>query len=165
MAISLNGIIAREDNEEDFLSDDNWDTFVSLAHTAGCMIWGRKTQEIVQTWEKEYRDAIQNITKVVISSQSDFNLGKGYIKAQSPTDALKKLNTLGFSEVILTGGSRINSAFAKERLINEVIFNIEPTLVGKGIPVFATELFDIQLELLDMKEIHGKIVQLHYKVL
>lgn len=41
MATSVNGVIARENNEEDFLSEDNWDTLFQLANKSGCIIWGR----------------------------------------------------------------------------------------------------------------------------
>ena len=46
MAISLNGIIARENNEEDFLSNKNWQMLVKLTNRTGCVIWGHKTHEL-----------------------------------------------------------------------------------------------------------------------
>lgn len=165
MAISLNGIIARENNEEDFLSHDNWNTFVELAKSTGCMIWGRKTQEIVETWEGEYLNDIKDIKKVVISSNPNLKLGENYIQASSPVDSLNKLEREGIKSVTLTGGSQLNSSFAKEELIDEIKLNIEPVVVGKGISLFYPTDFDLKLKLLSTKQISDQIIQVHYSVI
>lgn len=164
MAISLNGIIARENNEEDFLSHDNWNTFVKLAHKTACMIWGRKTHEVVKSWGKKYLDDIRDVKKVIVSSDKDFELEEGYLRAFSPQDALDKLQKEGFREVILSGGSGLNSSFAKEGFIDEIILNVEPVIIGKGIPLFSSQEFDLNLQLISSTNISENIVQLHYKV-
>ena len=166
MAISLNGIIARENNEEDFLSHTNWLTFVKLASEIGCMIWGRRTHEVVRTWEKEYWDEIKNVKKIIISSDKNLYLEETCVQASSPKDALKKLSDDRFESVILSGGSTLNNSFLKEDLINEIILNIEPVVIGKGIPVFKLDGFkDAKLEFLEMQKLEEGIVQLKYKVL
>ena len=43
MAQTINGFIARENGDEDFLSSLNWKTFVELAEDIGCFVIGRKT--------------------------------------------------------------------------------------------------------------------------
>ena len=48
MAMSLNGIIAKEDGNEDFLSHKNWETFSELVNTFGNFVVGRKTHEAVK---------------------------------------------------------------------------------------------------------------------
>jgi len=37
-AISINGIIARENNEEDFISHENWKEFIRLSKEIGCIV-------------------------------------------------------------------------------------------------------------------------------
>lgn len=164
MAISLNGVIARENNDEDFLSDENWDTFVELVNKVGCVIWGRKTLEIVGGWNKRYLEGISKAQKVVVSSDEKLKLEKGYVKATSPQNALDLLSKQGFKEAIVSGGSKLNSSFAKEGLIDEIIINIDPVVVGKGIPLFSSEDFDLNLKLLEYKKIADNRVQLRYKV-
>lgn len=163
MAMSVNGIIARENNEEDFLSHDNWETLLLLLNEAGCIIWGAKTHDIVRTWEKEYWDEGKDAYKIIVSHQP-MDLEEGCVLATSPEDALEKAKAQGFSEVILSGGSTLNASFAKAGLIDEVIFNVEPVVVGKGIPVFAKEDFDLKLEFEDVKKLSNGLLQLHYKV-
>lgn len=164
MAISLNGIIARKNNEEDFLSHDNWFTLVKLGHKIGCMIWGRKTHDIVRTWEAEYWNEIKDVKKVIVSSKPDVKLEEGCIAATSPQDAIDKLKKQGFKSAILTGGSTLNSSFAKEGLIDEVIVNVEPVIIGKGVTLFNPDDFDLNLELVEIKKLGHGIVQLRYKV-
>jgi len=163
MAISANGIIARENNEEDFLSHEDWDTFVELAHKTGCIIWDRKTHEVVKTWGKEYQAEIKDVRKIVVSSDSNFEVGEGYERVTTPEDAIQKLSEEGFKEVILSGGAKLNTSFAKTGLIDEVILNVDSVVVGKGIPLFSPDDFDLKLNLVTAKKIRENIVQFYYK--
>lgn len=114
MAISLNEIIARENNEEDFLSNENWQTLVKLIHETGCVIWGRKTHDVVRTWEKEYWDQIKKVRKIIVSSEKNLELEETCTQASSPREALEKLSSKDFQNVILSGGSTLNSSFQKK---------------------------------------------------
>ena len=164
MAQTMNGIIAREDYGEDFLSDENWKVFLALTKETGCFIVGRKTYEEVKKWKNYNFDNIK-ATKIIISNKSNFNLGEGYLLANSPRDALRKASELGFKKVILTGGGKINTAFMKERLVDEIIVNIEPFVLGKGIKIFSEEDFENKLNLIDTKVLKSGIVQIHYKII
>jgi dihydrofolate reductase len=163
MAISANGIIATREGSEEFLSHENWLQFVKLAKKVGCFMWGRKTYEAVMKWEGDYLSELKDVTKVIISS-SDLQLKEGFTQAKSPEDALKILEHKGFSQAIITGGSITNSYFAKNRLIDEVIFNINPSIIGEGIPIFAPEDFELNMELVSFEKVDENIVELIYKV-
>ena len=163
MAISANGMIATKDGSEDFLSHDNWERFVNLANRIGCFIWGRKTYDAVSKWEGDFLDDVKGLKKVVIS-HSPAKLVEGFISANSPEDALKKLEANGFNQAIITGGAAINSEFAKRDLIDEVIFDVNPSILGEGIPVFSPTDFLTNLELVSSEKIAGDIVELRYKV-
>src|SRR3989344_1568659 len=67
-------------------------------------------------------------------------------------------------EAIITGGSTLNSEFAKRGLINEVIFDVNPSILGEGIPVFSLSDFELKLELMKVEKIDAGIVELHYRV-
>lgn len=163
MAMSLNGYIADKNGSEDFLSHANWEKFCSLAQVCENFIVGRKTYEAVKNWNEGFGfDDLKGIKKVIISQDPDYKLDEGYILATSPKDALTKLQ--GFESILVTGGSTINTAFIKENLLDEVILNIEPTLIGKGVPLFAQDKFSKKLDLVSSKEDSG-ILTLNYKVL
>lgn len=163
MAMSLNGYIAKENGSEDFISHANWEKFCSLAQEYGNFIVGRKTYEVVKSWNEDFGfDDLKGIKKVIISRDQSYKLDEGYILATSPKEALTKLQ--GFESVLVTGGSTINSAFIQENLLNEIILNVEPALVGKGIPLFAQNDFSKNLRFISAKESNG-IVTLHYRVI
>lgn len=165
MAISVNGIIAREDGSEDFLSEENWQTFSGLVEEFGNFIVGSRTYEAVKKWDEGYGfDDFPEAQRVVISDNQKYELDAGYSLATSPQEAISHLAKAGFERALLTGGAMNNSSFAKENLINEVILNIEPVVIGKGIPLFRPAVFDLPLELVETKPIGAGVVQLRYNV-
>lgn len=166
MAISANGIIATETGNEDFLSHDNWEKFCKLTKECGNFVVGKKTYEAVKEWDEGYSfDDLVGIEKVVISHDQSFKLDRGYTMASSPQDALNKLSEKGFETVLVTGGATINSAFAKTNLLDEIILNIEPAIIGKGIPLFAPEDFELKLKLVSNDKSEKGIVTLKYSIL
>jgi dihydrofolate reductase len=163
IAISANGLIATTEGSEDFLSHDNWLQFVKLAKRVGCFIWGRKTYEAVLGWEGDYLKDLKGIKKVVVS-HSQIKLGEDFTLASSPEDALAILDKAGFSEAIITGGATLNSVFAKRNLIDEVILDVNPVILGNGLQVFAPESFLLKMTLLETTKISENVFELHYKV-
>ncbi len=164
MAQTVNGFIARTNEKEDFLSDENWKTFQQLAEKTGCFIVGRKTYQTVMKWKSYNFDNI-NAKCIIISKNTNFKPKKNYLLANSPKQALKQASSLGFKKIILTGGSSINSAFLKEKIISNIILNIEPYILGKGIPLFAEENIETKLQLINIKKITKNIIQLEYKII
>jgi dihydrofolate reductase len=163
MAMSVNGITARSKGEEDFLSDINWESFVKLSKKKKCIIVGRKTYDAVRKWNDFSFDDIK-CKKIIVSRRNNINIGQDYIIANSPNDAVKKANNLGLREVLLVGGSKLNGSFLKEKLVDEIILNVEPVLVDKGIGLADGEFSDVELELVETKDLGGGIIQLHYEV-
>lgn len=165
MAISANGIIATETGSEDFLSHENWEKFCEFAREFGNFIVGRKTYEAVKKWDDGYNfDDLVGVEKVIISQDKNFKLDKGYTLANSPENALAKLSQKGFKKVLVTGGANINSAFAKANLLDEIVLNFEPVVVGKGISVFASEDFELKLKLVSSEKSASGILTLAYNV-
>lgn len=164
--MSANGYIAGKDGGEEFLPDEHWKMFVGLAMEKGNFIYGKKTYEAVSTWGKEYRDDLKSIpTKVCVSKSAQGERTDDFIFVASPGEALEKIAENGHTEALLIGGSTINSAFAKEGLIDEIIFNVEPYILGEGIPVFKPEEFGYELRLIEHKVLSAGILQSHYALL
>lgn len=164
MAISLNGFVADESGSEDFISNVNWEAFCALAREKGNFIIGRKTLEAVKNWDAGYSfDDLADETRVVLTSEAN-SLPKGYIAASSPQHALQIVGQQGKRFALIAGGPTVNSSFMKERLVDEIIFNIEPVVVGKGKPVFTPEDFQTILKFNSVKELTDGIIQVRYKV-
>ncbi|MBI4170671.1 MAG: dihydrofolate reductase [Candidatus Aenigmarchaeota archaeon] len=165
MAMTINGIIARENDKEDFLSDRNWKQFCALAKDVGCFVIGRRTYEVVKSLYKDYNFDDIDADRIIVSANPNFDPGDGHIVANSPKDAVRKASSKGFRKIILTGGSTLNSAFIKAGLIDEIIVDIEPAILGKGVKIFAEADFYKRLKLKRIKKLPEGIIQLHYEVI
>ena len=163
MAMSVNGIIAKENEDEDFLSDENWKTFKGLAENCGCFIIGRRTYENVKEWEDHSFNEIKN-SDMLILSKKDMKI-TGCTIVNSPKEAIQKAKEKGCKELLLSGGGITNTSFIKENLIDEIILNIEPAILGKGIKIFKENDFEKRLKLINTKNLKEDIMQLHYKVI
>ncbi|MFH1088684.1 MAG: dihydrofolate reductase family protein [Patescibacteria group bacterium] len=161
MAISANGMIAQKNDDTSWISPEEWDSYSLMARTAGNIVIGHRTYDII-TKQPEFAE-FKDIKVVIVSSQNFQTLSNNHTVVHSPQEALKRLEK--FNEVIVAGGSILNLAFMKADLIDEIYLDIEPIVIGSGIPIFANEKFDRKLQLLDMKKITDNVIQLHYKVL
>lgn len=163
MAQTLNGKIARDNYDEDFISDDNWEAFVKLAEKIGCFVVGRKTYENVEKWKYFNFDNIK-ANKIIVSKNLDFKLNKDWTLANSPKDCLKKAISMRFNKILLSGGGSLNSSFMKLNLIDEIIINVEPYILGEGINIFKEDNFEAKLKLIKTKKLSSGILQLNYLV-
>lgn len=81
-----------------------------------------------------------------------------------PAGILEELASEGFDHVILIGGARINSLFAQESLIDEMILTYCPKIFGTGLDVFSEEVL-MDLKLLSVEQLDENVLRMHYKVL
>lgn len=159
MAITVNGMIAREDNSVSW-SDLEWKSFSSKINEIGNLIIGRRTYEVMKNGDEFSKFKKVKIIVVTNSKISDKNVSV----AESPKHALKILGKEGFKEALVAGGGKINSSFMKEGLVDEIYLDVEPLIFGKGIKLFADEDFEAKLELMETKMFSKNEIQLHYRV-
>lgn len=163
MAISANGFIASKDGSEDFLSHTNWVQFVKRAKQVGGFIYRKTTYESVITWGDEYLHGLSNVIKVVISTKK-FQPARGFVHAASIEEALSMLEKKGLKSVLIAGGSTLNTEFIRKKRVDEIILDVNPTILGEGIPLLAPAEFLRILSLLSANKINDDIVEMHYKV-
>ena len=162
MGMSVNGLVARKNGDEDFLSHRCWKVFTKLVARYGCFVAGRRTQEQVAKWGKKYDFTKLPGLCVIVSKKGGRSTNK-LIFAISPGDALCKLAKLGYREVLLAGGPTLNSSFAKAGYINEIILYVEPAIIGEGKALFYPRNFNMRLALRSVQRTSGYII-LKYKV-
>lgn len=161
-SMSVNGFIARENDEEDFLSDQNWFSFQKLAEGAGCFCVGRRAYEVVkEKYMSGYNfDTIR--AKPIVLSKTSKKIK--YDIAGSPKEAITKSKAMGFKSLVVAGGGKTNASFMKAGLVNEIVLNLEPFVLGKGVRVFDEEKFESRLKLLKTTKLKSGIIQLHYMI-
>jgi dihydrofolate reductase len=164
MTMTVNGYIAKENDDTSFVSDIEWNNFKIMINKVSNMIIGSRTYEIVRS-NDELKN-LDSIKVVVVTNNDSFKVSNpNHLIANSPKEALSILEKQGFNEALVAGGGKLNASFASENLIDEIYLDIEPIVFGRGIKLFAEKDFEAKLKLLETKELSADEIQLHYKVL
>jgi len=87
--------------------------------------------------------------------------GKVKIVKGDISDVLKDLNRQGYKNLYIDGGKLIQS-FLKEDLIDELIINRIPILLGKGIPLFGEIDQKLKLKHTKTEVFNDSLVMSHY---
>lgn len=162
MAITINGFVAGENDDTSWVSREDWDSFRKVATRVGNVIIGRRTYEIMS--DKGELDNFKDLAVVVVTNRDLAGLPKFAVTAKSARDALEKLQSKGFEKVLVAGGGGLNSSFLKEKLIDEIYVDVEPKILGKGVPLFKQNDINQKLKLLEVNKLSDNTVQLHYLV-
>lgn len=161
MAMSANGMIAKNNDDTSWISIAEWNGYSSAVRKARCLIVGRRTYEIL-TKQPEFAE-FKDIKLAIVSHESFPTLSLKHIVAHSPKEALELLKD--FVEVVVAGGGELNASFLAENLVDEIYLDVEPIVLGEGIPLFRGKNFERTLKLLGQKKISENEIQLHYQVL
>lgn len=162
MAMTANGLIAKEDDDVWFVSKNSWKSFEKLMKKCGNMIIGRRTYEIsVKDGTFPY-----SCFNVVMTKQKIENKwgDKVVFTNKKPEEVLRFLKKKGFKTAFIGGGGTLNASFMKEGLVDEIYLDVEPVVLGKGIRLFADSDFEAKLRFIEIKKLSKNEVQLHYKV-
>ncbi len=159
MAMTLDGKIAKNDHHfPDWTGSADKKLFVKITRRAGVIIMGSKTFDAIG----KPLPGRKNI--VMTRDRSRRSVGTELIFTdQDPGVLLANLEKMGHTEVVLAGGSIVNSLFARANLIDELIITVAPRVFGTGISFFADET-DLQLELVAFEPLGPEHVLLRYHV-
>jgi len=164
---SLDGFIARENGDLDFLPPDGgephgYDEFIAGIDT---LLIGRKTFETVLSFP-EWPYGKRRV--VVLSSRPlDFSGVRGGVVEQmggDPNEIAARLATSGAREVYIDGGVTIQR-FLRAGLIQRLIITRVPVLIGQGTPLFGSLPHDIRLRHVATQSYDSGFVKSEYEVI
>lgn len=176
LANSLDNYIARKDGRADWLhwSKEVAELSAAFMKTIDAILIGRKTYEVMlNSGETSYPG-----TKNYVFTRSEkmkTTLGKKLAKKGKPNknveiiseDAAEFTGKLrgkkGKGIAVFGGGELAESLFAAD-LIDEIVLNIHPVLLGSGIPLFHETPRQIDLDLLECKVLEGGCLAVTYRV-
>jgi len=161
MAISANGMIAKSNDDTSWISKEEWVSYSAAIRTAGCLIVGHRTYNILSK-QPEFSE-LKDVKLVVVSRKDVEVISQDHAVARSPQEALEILKD--FATVMVAGGGLLNSSFLKKNLIDEIYLDIEPIILEDGIKLFEKNNVSLNLELLGTKAISKNEIQLYYKVI
>lgn len=171
-ASSLDNYFAREDGSVDWLIIDAeaMELMSGMLDRFDVMIMGRKTwsASMANFSEEELRKAEEmssGMRSVVFSRTLEPGRKGGYeIVNTDPGEFVRELKEQDGKDICVMGGGELARELFEAGMIDEVGFNIQPLLLGSGIPIFHRMSRQIDLELLECKPMKNGCVYVLYGV-
>lgn len=162
MAISIDGLITRGEEDSDWVSKSDWDQFYSYIKANDAVIMGRRT---IDQFGDDF--PIEGPVNIVLSNNKNLQKGtdKLIIMTGTPEEVVTKAKNKGLNKLLLIGGSETNTQFIKANLIDEIVISVHPLVIGHGLQLFGSDPIDVNLKLVSTKTINKELVQIVYKVL
>jgi dihydrofolate reductase len=161
MAQSANGCVADHKGGTPW-SDGGWKKFRKAIKSAGNLVIGRRTYDIM--CREGSLDLIGRPYTVVVSRQLKMKPMKNRAVVRSPKEVLKHLRDAGYKTVLIAGGTKLNSSFIEQKLVDEIVLDVEPLLFGDGLPLLESRPLVQELKLIAARKYRGGF-SLRYKIL
>lgn len=164
-AVTLNGFIAGKRHATGWISAQDWRSFLRLVNNAGVMIVGRTTHDLMRK-SGEYKK-FSKILTVVLTKNPKLarEQNRLIVTTQAPKQIIANLRKRGFKKAVVAGGGKLNTAFMRAGVVNELFVDVHPILIGQGTPICAPAAFTRKLKLLSCRKISKEVLQLHYRVM
>ncbi len=169
MVSSLNGKITRGDDPDvtHWTSKEDAELFASMKAQHNLIVMGSRTYEASQNRIK-LKDGTLRIVLTKNPERYEPHAVPGQLEftSESPTVLINRLESKGFSTMLLVSGGETNTAFFKEHLVDEIRLTVEPILFGSGKPLVAEDQFETKLRLMSMKKLNERgTLHLIYEVM
>jgi len=160
VAVTVDGKIAKSKNHfPDWTGTADKKLFVSVTKKAGVIIMGSTTYDVIDKVLPDRKNIVLTRNKNRVSS--DENL---VFTDEKPDILIQQLESEGYKEVVIIGGSEINTLFADGNLLDEIIVTYTPHVFGKGLSIFSKAL-DLKLSLKKVSPIGDDGILARYRVL
>ncbi len=177
MHTSLDGFVARPDGDMTWVGyNDELEQYVHALHAStDTAIYGRVTYEMMANyWPGVLLDPestagaldharwATDATKIVFSkTMNSTDWENTVFMTDIVAEELQKLKEQPGKDLWLLGSPSIAQEFMRSGLIDEYRININPIIIGQGIPLF-TDTSEIKLRLIEAKTLQDGIVALRY---
>lgn len=176
---SLDGFVAGPNGEINWITidDEIFEDSNSLATTADTALYGRATYQMMESYwptvsvnrnstaaEIRHADWIENAKKIVFSrtlEKVEWNNSR-LIKDNITREMIKLKQEPGMNMIIF-GSPCLSHSFIERGLIDEYRININPVVLGAGIPLFKNTREWLNLRLLSAKTFRSGVVGLLYE--
>jgi dihydrofolate reductase len=151
MSASLDGFLAREDNEIDWLSEAGEVTEAAgaarhqanleLLRGAGLIVVGRRAyDDMAPAWsgsDSPMARLINSLPKLVFSRTApEFEWANATHSTQPVEEEIPELKRSGEGDIVCFGGARFAHSLARHRLIDEYRLTVHPVALGAGLPLW-----------------------------
>ena len=175
LANSLDNFIARKDGGFDWLhwSQEVAQISAKFMKTVDVLLIGRKTYDGMLRYGQTSYPGAQNyvftrskktvaaLKKNLATKKADQNVD---VISEDVARFVRKLKRKKGKGIVVFGGGELAKSLFEAGLIDEVVLNIHPVLLGSGIPLFHEMKQQIDLELLDCNVLKGGYLAVTYCV-
>lgn len=169
IATSVDGFIAREDGDLDWLHEAGAPAgeedygYGEFMQTVDAIVMGRHTYEKVRTFgEWPYDKPVVALASGALTVPPEL---RDSVEGMSgpPAEILARLSARGFQHIYVDGGRTIQR-FLEAGAIDRLIISRVPVLIGRGIPLFGQVPGDIRLRHIGTRQFSTGVVQSEYVV-
>ena len=175
LANSLDNYIARKDGGYDWI---HWNKEVAeisakFMKTVDALLIGRKSYEAMLGFGHTYFPGAKNYVftrskRKAAALKKKLTGTKGEKKVQivseDAAEFVSQLKRTRGKGIVVFGGGELAKSLFEADLIDEVVLNIHPVLLGSGIPLFYEMKRQINLELVDHKVLKSGCLAVTYNV-
>lgn len=159
MAQTLDGKIGRNSGHfPDWTGKEDKRLFVRITKAAGVLIMGSKTYDTIGGPLPGRKNVVLTRDESRRSDSPEL-----VFTGKPPRVVLADLQAEGYTTVVLAGGTVVNTLFAREGLIDEIMLTICPLFFGSGIALFSGEV-PLKLRLLSTEVLGSDAILAHYEV-
>lgn len=172
LASSLDNFIARKDGGSDWLHWSNEIAAISarFMKTVDVLVMGRKTYEVMlASGETSYPGATNYVftrsakKAAALKKRVGRKANVQIVSGDAATFVGQLKSTTGKGIVVFGGGELASSLFRAD-LIDEVVLNVHPVMLGTGVPLFHKLERQINLELFAVKRLKDGCIVLSYRI-
>lgn len=168
IATSLDGYIARPDNNLDWLTStpkpETGDYgYSELLEGIDTIIMGRKTYDVCIGFEGEW--LYTGLKTFVVSSDKNFEIKSPdtFLLPENLKDFVNDLKIKPGKDIWLVGGGQLITSFINNGLLDRMIITIVPKLIGEGIPLFPKNTKESNWKLVKTEQFNTGLVNLTYE--
>jgi dihydrofolate reductase len=170
-ANSLDNFFARRGGGMDWLvwTDDVSKIMADFWPRVDCVVMGRKTYEVavaMGSGDEGNASLFSKMKHYVLSRTLPSGPGEfGFeIVNEDGGKFVRRLKKEEGKDICMMGGGDLARSLFEEGLIDEIGFNIHPVLLGSGVPLFHEMTRQVDLELMECRELKGGCVYVAYRV-
>jgi dihydrofolate reductase len=179
MHVSLDGFVAGVNGEMSWITmdDEIFEDAIALASTTDAALYGRTTFQMMESYwptvlksdtatknERQHAEWVENINKIVFStSMKKAEWNNTRLIAKNIKEEVIKLKRQGGKNMMIFGSPRLTHSFMQMGLIDEYRINLNPVVLGEGIPLFINLSDRTNLKLINAKTFEAGVVGLHYE--
>jgi dihydrofolate reductase len=164
VASSLDGYISGENDEVDWLVWDEEIAAISKEYwqTVDTVLMGRKTYEVALKHGTSAYPGVRNfVFSRTLTAKPDAPV---QVVAEDPALFVRRLKDQAGKGICVMGGGVLAQSLIEADLVDEIVLNIQPVLLGSGIALFPPMRTRVSLELQECRVLVNRCVLVRYEV-